>query len=115
MMPGIQERIRRREDVLARARRYAEEARRRLGPCAVYLIGSFARGDFHDGSDIDLVVVSEGLPEDFHDRLRLLSSFREPGMQPIGYTPEEFARIRKRNHPTAWACETEGIRLADGP
>ena len=56
------------------AERYAELLRDVLGDnlVSVILFGSVARGDASAGSDIDLVIVCEALPEGRFARLRLL-------------------------------------------
>lgn len=56
------------------AERYAELLREVLGDnlVSVILFGSVARGDASAGSDIDLVIVCEALPEGRFARLRLL-------------------------------------------
>jgi predicted nucleotidyltransferase len=75
--------------------------------------GSRARGEAHEWSDLDVVVVSprfEGQP--FIDRwptlFRALGSPAE--LEPICYTPEEFERYRQEPGIAATAWE-EGIRL----
>ncbi len=91
-------------------RRLLEEMRRRWGERLVSLVvfGSVARGEAGPGSDIDLLVVVEGLPrsrfrrqdefmeveetlEDVIDRLRSLGL--NPDFSPILKTPEEAARF----------------------
>jgi len=60
----------------------------RLEPQAVVLFGSFARGDVHEASDLDLLVVAD-FPEPFLERIgRLLelASDLELPLEPVGYT-----------------------------
>ena len=61
----------------------------------VYLVGSWARGDWLLDSDVDLIVVSkrfEGLS--LGERYRLVKSLTPPGrsLDVLAYTPEEFER-----------------------
>jgi predicted nucleotidyltransferase len=61
----------------------------------VYLHGSFARGDFHEGSDIDLVIVGE-----FEGRMpqrigRILDLTSLP-VEPLVYTEAEFEHMKER-------------------
>lgn len=73
---------------------------------SVCLFGSIARGDFARGSDVDLLVVAEGLPEDVGSRhsmfgrlrARVASTEAARGLKGLGYsiatsevylTPEE--------------------------
>lgn len=71
---------------------YVQKVVEELNPQAVILFGSFARGDIHEGSDVDLVVIAN-FNGPFLDRIKLLLDLnRGIGLpiEPIGYTPEEF-------------------------
>lgn len=46
---------------------FSKELKERFG-CDVYLYGSFARGEIHEGSDIDLIIVGD-FKERFFDRI----------------------------------------------
>jgi hypothetical protein len=88
---------------------------KKLKPRAVILSGSIARGEHWVGSDVDLVVISENLPTNFLERLRVLSELN-PTMAPIealGYTPEEFLQMIERRHPTALYAAAGGKPLHD--
>lgn len=75
---------------------------------AVVVFGSTARGDFNLWSDIDVLVVSRALPADARQRLELLMSNAPPGLQPLGWTPEELERRRARGDPIARECDELG-------
>ncbi len=60
------------------------------------LFGSFARGDINEGSDVDILVVAD-FQEPFLDRIKLLLDLNDGiglPLEPVGYTPEEFRRMR---------------------
>jgi len=62
----------------------------------VILFGSFARGDINEGSDVDILVVAD-FQEPFLDRIKLLLDLNDGiglPLEPVGYTPEEFRRMR---------------------
>jgi len=66
----------------------------------VYLFGSFARGDWLEDSDLDLIVVSakfRGL--DLGKRYVLVRNLLplEISVEVLLYTPEEFKKVRKRS------------------
>jgi hypothetical protein len=80
------------------ARSYVEKLSGRLPLLAASVTGSVARGDFNVWSDVDVVIVAENLPSKMVDRTGLLMEGAPPGIQPVGFTPEELARAwRKRN------------------
>jgi len=64
---------------IALARRFAEELKRELGEGlrSVCVFGSVARGTHRKDSDLDVIVVADGLPEDLGLRHRMLSPARD--------------------------------------
>jgi len=79
---------------------YCHEIVRQLDPELVVLFGSFATGDINEGSDIDIMVVA-AFQVSFLDRIKLLLDLNHFGLpiEPIGYTGEEFQRMRQRETP----------------
>lgn len=80
-------------------RRYCEElARGGIRVTQVFLFGSHARGTPHEGSDIDLIVVSPDFaPLGLLQRLELLGEAAGEVFEPIqayGVTPEEVEQGR---------------------
>uniref|UniRef100_A0A7C3WJM6 DNA polymerase III subunit beta n=1 Tax=Thermofilum pendens TaxID=2269 RepID=A0A7C3WJM6_THEPE len=78
----------------------AARAREELGDVEIYLFGSYARGDWLLDSDVDLVVVSpkfEGLSmgERYALVRRMLPA--QISAEVLAYTPEEFARAKRRS------------------
>jgi predicted nucleotidyltransferase len=62
------------------------------------LYGSYANGNWHEGSDIDVVVISPDFVDmDFWERIRVLGlsmwEVFEP-IEPVAMTPEEWASGR---------------------
>ena len=94
----------------------------------VILFGSRARGDFHEDSDIDLLVIHPGPlrfdPENDDTRVafqrsaekRARTLYGKPVLVQLAwFTVEEFDRMRRSlNHVTAIASE-EGISMDGGP
>ena len=60
-------------------------------PQRVILHGSFARGDYHDGSDVDLLIVKDTGAR-FVDRIEQVLAFSngEWAIEPLVYTHEEL-------------------------
>lgn len=77
------------------------------------LFGSYARGNFTEGSDIDLCVVADGLPNDELER-RMLTRFRRPhGIQALAYAPQEFLGMMRSLNPLVLDVVHEGVVLFD--
>lgn len=85
------------EAVLEILRRFAESlARHGALPCQLILFGSYARGDYREGSDIDVVVVSSGIEgKSYWERIEIfvacIYELRKP-IEAIAMTPEEWER-----------------------
>lgn len=90
---------------------YVERLSRRIPMVAAAVVGSVARGDFNLWSDVDVVVVAAELPERAPDRALILAEDAPPGVQPVGFTPAEFARALARANPLAREAIESGIVL----
>jgi len=75
----------------------------RWGAEKVILYGSVARGDYTAASDIDLIVVketAEPLPARIAEALERCAEARPPlPVEPLVYTPAEFARMLAEGNP----------------
>ena len=90
----------RREEYYAGLDRLVQRIKHALPVQAVYLFGSFARGDIHEGSDIDLLIVGDFV-ERFNQRIfnvLELNTERLP-VEPLCYTPEELERMQAEGNP----------------
>lgn len=79
----------------------------------VILHGSFATGKWTDASDLDLVVIADGLPDKFLDRLRMTSDLlpRRVPIETLCYTQAEFANMLESLHVTALEAVFRGVPL----
>jgi uncharacterized protein len=107
--PVIVRRRRERAEQIARAAEWAEGLAARLPVQVVVVVGSVARGDFNKWSDLDVLVVADALPDDPLERLALLDADAPPGLQPVGWTPEELGHRRARRDPLAVEADTLGV------
>jgi predicted nucleotidyltransferase len=86
------------------------EALRAYEPEKVILYGSFARGDYHAGSDLDLIIIKE-TDRPFADRigdvLRLCRS--KIPIEPLVYRPSEIAAMIGRGNDLLNTALKEGI------
>ena len=81
-----------------------------LGVRAVVVVGSVARGDWHDDSDIDVLVVADELPPHPLDRLGTLPELPRT-VEPVVWTPSEFADRLRRGEPLTAEAREAGVWL----
>jgi predicted nucleotidyltransferase len=82
-----------------------------LRPKCVILFGSYAKGNFTEGSDIDVCVIAEGLPEDELRRRTLTGSYRTPKIAAMGFYPLEFMDFLKKRRCLVYDIISDGIAV----
>jgi predicted nucleotidyltransferase len=110
----ISERLRERERALSEAMEFAKCVKGKLGRVTVILYGSYARGDFNEWSDIDVLIIAEQLPENPIERLSLIEDCmaRVAGVEPLLLTPNMIRKMRGKNLAVREALE-KGVVLVD--
>ncbi|MCC6041579.1 MAG: nucleotidyltransferase domain-containing protein [Desulfurococcaceae archaeon] len=110
----IEERVKTRERAIEEAREFAKCASRRLGRITAILYGSYARGDFNEWSDIDVLIVAESLPRNPIERLNLVEDCvrSHPRVEPVLITLEELNKLKNKN-PAVIEAFTRGLVLVD--
>lgn len=103
-----------RADRLQRARLWSDQLPRALGLRAVVVFGSVARGDFHDESDIDVLVIAEHLPPDPVARQLVIGSPAPGGIEAVAWTPDEW-RVREDRDPIGIEAVEVGVWLVGAP
>ena len=91
--------------------RAVEAIVRAYDPLQVIVFGSFARGDTHEGSDLDLIVVKD-TDERFFDRIgRVRDAAHGLGLdvQPLVYTPAEFQDMLAQGNSFLEMILAEGV------
>lgn len=78
------------------------------------VFGSVARGDFHDESDIDVLVVAEHLPPDPVARQLAIGSPAPGGIEAVAWTPGDWHAGEHRD-PIGLEARTVGVWLVGGP
>ena len=76
----------------------------------IYLYGSFARGEIHEGSDIDLVIVGD-FEERFFERIGRILELTDLPVEPLVYTPQEFEAMKASRNPFIEEILKTGIEL----
>ena len=76
----------------------------------IIIFGSFARGDYHKGSDLDLVIVGE-FKERFIDRIGKIIELNDSDLEinTMVYTEEEFQKMIKERRSFIEQALEEGI------
>lgn len=113
--PALRRRRAQRKTAIDAARTLADGVRSRPSVRGVAVFGSFARGDFHDASDVDvLVILDEALPVRPQERLDLVAP-RPPGVHPVVWSPEELVERRRRQDPIAVESLERGVWVLGTP
>ena len=71
----------------------AEELKKNLGPIEMFLFGSFAKGDWFEDSDIDIIVVSETFKgKTMAERINVIRRLAPDNLafEILAYTPREL-------------------------
>ena len=84
-----------RDKIYEQVREFAHLIKTKHGVKNVYLYGSFARGDFHEGSDIDLIIVGE-FEGRMHQRIGRILDLTSLPIEPLIYTEAEFEQMKER-------------------
>ena len=80
----------------------------------VILFGSYARGDYTEGSDIDLLVLLDRLGEPEAERARYLSTICELSLKydtVVSVVPMDYRVFRSKKTPLTLNVTREGVRL----
>lgn len=108
----LSQRTRRNREVIAIAKKYIQELKKnKIKIVRAYLYGSYANGNPHQDSDIDIVVVSKEFRKSrFLDGLRIakLRYNIDLRISPLAYHPKDF--IMDNIIPNE--AMTNGIRIA---
>jgi predicted nucleotidyltransferase len=84
-----------REKIYDQLREFARLLKSKHRVKKIYLYGSFARGDLHEASDIDLIIVGEfegRMPQ----RIGKILDLTSLPVEPLVYTEAEFEQMKER-------------------
>ena len=84
-----------REEIYEQLREFAHLLKSKHKVKKVYLYGSFARGDVHEGSDIDLIIVGE-FEGKMPQRIGKILDLTSLPVEPLVYTEAEFQQMKER-------------------
>lgn len=75
-----------------------------------FIFGSYGRGNFHEGSDIDVAIISDEFEKDWDNKERFLwhqTIDVDPRLEPVGFTKKNFVD----ENPLVWEIKKHGIRV----
>jgi predicted nucleotidyltransferase len=104
----IKKRIEERNKIINEAKKFVFSLK---GKYTAFLIGSYARGDFNIGSDVDILLIGEFMDE--NPLKRLLNLDFPAGYEVIALTEQEFWIALKNNYPIIWDVLGKCIVLRD--
>ncbi|MFQ5934230.1 MAG: nucleotidyltransferase domain-containing protein [Dehalococcoidia bacterium] len=87
----------RREEYYRRLDEFAASIKETLPVEEVILFGSFATGEIHEGSDIDLIVIGD-FKERFHERIGKIMALTDLPIEPLVYTRQEFEEMKAQGN-----------------
>jgi hypothetical protein len=83
------------EKIYEELRKFARLLKDKYEVEKIYLYGSFARGDFNEGSDIDLIIVGK-FDGRMSERIRKIFDLTSLPIEPLVYTEPEFEGMKDR-------------------
>jgi hypothetical protein len=98
------------EELFDEIKSFASKIAKLLPVKSVYLYGSFAKGEIHEGSDIDLIIIGD-FKERIFDRIGRILDLTDLPVEPIVYTTEEFAELKNSRNPFIMEMLKTAIRL----
>lgn len=90
-------------------------ARAASGPARIILFGSYARGDADEGSDLDLLVIEQNVPDKAAEYLKLHRAIGPlgVGVDVLVFSRDEFARRSQVPGTVPYWAAKEGKLLYD--
>jgi len=110
----IRKRMKEREYIIKYASDFVECISRIYNVEEAYLFGSYARGDFNEWSDIDVLLIVKGnIPENPIARLSIAHPClkRFPLIEVVILTKEEYDNLKIKKNPLALDVIKHGIKL----
>lgn len=95
------------EQAIALAKRYKEMVAEKLPLKALYLYGSYSKGNYREDSDIDIAVVAESLNDNYFEDTPLLWKLRRK----ISNLIEPVLLIEDMNNPLYCDIARTGILI----
>jgi len=80
--------------VMESVQKYSDEVKKHFNVDVIILFGSYAKGTFHEDSDIDVAIVSPDIKNTFYDDLELMKLRRKIDLriEPHSISTEDFLK-----------------------
>ncbi|MGF7400036.1 nucleotidyltransferase domain-containing protein [Thermoanaerobacterium thermosaccharolyticum] len=106
-------REKKRNNLIDIGKKYSKIISNVLYPMCAIIIGSVARGDFNDSSDIDVILISDEMPVNYKERMKLLYDHVFDAIEPKGYNTDEFKKLYMKKNPISIEAIEKGIVIYD--
>ena len=112
MLSTIPDHIRKDTALANRLRVIIEHLKLAFSPVKIILFGSYARGDFREGSTLNIFIIANTEAR-FVERIRSAIEVTggTPAVEPIVYTPEEFQLMQDQGEGFIASAINEGVLL----
>ncbi|MCK4779375.1 MAG: nucleotidyltransferase domain-containing protein [Candidatus Lokiarchaeota archaeon] len=87
-----------REKIYLELENFIQKLKKKYPITSIYLFGSFATGDIHEGSDIDLIIIGQ-FKERFIERIGMILELTDLPIEPLVYTENEFQNMIENKNP----------------
>lgn len=98
------------EDLLKNIKLFTQTLKEKLPVKEVYLFGSFAKDEIHEGSDIDLLIIGD-FQERFFDRIGKVLDLTDLPIEPLVYTVDEFQYLKRSGNAFILEVLKTGVRI----
>ncbi len=87
-----------REKIHVELEDFIKQLKNKFQISSIYLFGSFATGDIHEASDIDLIIIGD-FKERFIERIGMILELTNLPIEPLVYTENEFQDMIDNKNP----------------
>lgn len=98
------------EELFNEIKGFISKLKKSLPVKEIYLYGSFTKGEIHEGSDIDMLVIGD-FSERFTERIGKILELTDLPIEPLVYTIEEFEELKTSKNPFITEILKTAIRL----
>lgn len=86
------------DDIFREIEAFSHKLSKTLPVKEIYLYGSFAKGEIHEGSDIDMLIIGD-FKERFFERIGKILDLTDLPVEPLIYTVKEFEELKNSGNP----------------